>query len=757
MEEKLLIIDEIQVDYQKLFNECKAKHEEVKAGLDEGLKVLEELKQSSLDKLDENIKSSIDKLINPIILIARNKVKRIYVSALIVLQKIIINSLITKEHSSNIIKSLEEICLDSSEEIIHQKILETIMPLINIHLMEIKKEIIESIIKMCLKLFGLKSSSFKEPLTELINQLMNIVCSYIISDLDPIIKEKLENKKQEEILKNEENEEEEEKEKEQKNENESIKNLKNENIKEMNNNNNIETEKENKNNNEKSDIKEEEKGEDNEKEEERKKKEEKINELKEKNYFIEPKIKLEEYEESEMFKSLLYIFKMSCDLAEGQKVENVYKGVHSKCLGYEILILLLMKTNNLCIYFPSIMLRINDSLHKELLKRFGKAYDYFTCVKITRLAVEIMKNLNVGYDYIPFIIKYAETVNLGWQKQIGIEAIGELMSCPEFLNDLFLKNSDLYESLFNSLFKISNELIEYCKKKNLVMNLAKNELEFNQIVKDRIIMKDDIFFSFEKEPKLNIIQEVNYVEILQCYVLLFESFEKICLNKSQTFERNNIVQILGFKEEELLNVIFNLCQFSIEDEVIDKFMNILISNIKSLSIINLKEIRNLYLIEIEKLLGYGISTFRPNAEINMNIILDEKLMQIIFRMFHEIHDVLDKEGYALLFSCLHKIYLKILKSEYNFLLNTNEEYEIYIYIRLFEENLRKYSTIKDLPEILDEDFERKTIKEEKKENSEIITKVNNNNIEGEKEEKDNKKEEEEGKGFFGTFKYVLGF
>ena len=84
------------------------------------------------------------------------------------------------------------------------------------------------------------------------------------------------------------------------------------------------------------------------------------------------------------------------------------------------------------------MIKVNESLHKELLKRFGKAYDYFTCVKITRLAVEIMKNLNVGYEYIPFIIKYAETINVGWQKQIGMEAIGDLMSFPEFLILLFL-------------------------------------------------------------------------------------------------------------------------------------------------------------------------------------------------------------------------------------------------------------------------------------------------------------------------------
>ena len=75
--EKLLIINEIEVEYQKLFNECKAKHEEVKAGLDEGLNILSQIKDSPLDKLDENIKSSIDKLINPIILLAQNKGKRI--------------------------------------------------------------------------------------------------------------------------------------------------------------------------------------------------------------------------------------------------------------------------------------------------------------------------------------------------------------------------------------------------------------------------------------------------------------------------------------------------------------------------------------------------------------------------------------------------------------------------------------------------------------------------------------------------------
>ena len=77
------------------------------------------------------------------------------------------------------------------------------------------------------------------------------------------------------------------------------------------------------------------------------------------------------------------------------------------------------------------------------MKRFGKAYDYFTCIKITKLAVTIIKNLQVGYEYIPFLIKYSENENVGWQKQIGIEALGELISDKDFLGDLFLKNTSM--------------------------------------------------------------------------------------------------------------------------------------------------------------------------------------------------------------------------------------------------------------------------------------------------------------------------
>ena len=735
--EKLLIIDEIEVEYQKLFNECKPKHEKVKAGLDSGLNTLAQLKESSLDKLDENIKESIDKLISPILLIGQNKVKRIYVTSLIVLYKIISNNLINKEQSDAIIKCLEQICEDSNEEFIQQKIIEALIPLIDINIIEIKKDIIESIFKISLKIFETKGTSFKDSLNLLINNLINIISDNIINELNPIIKEKMDNLKTFEII-----------EKENKNNEIDTNEISNEKNNGANNDNNIENIQE---------IK---------VEDEEKKENEK---LKVNNYFIEPKFNLEAYEEIEIYKSIFYIFNIACDLSEGKKIEKVYKSIYTKCLGYEILSFLIKKTKSLFIYFPSIISRINESLHQELLKRFGKAYDYFTCIKITKLAVTIIKNLQVGYEYIPFLIKYSENANIGWQKQIGIEALGELISDKDFLGDLFLKNTSLYENIFDCLFKISNEIIDYCKKKNIVMNLKKNELDFEKIVSERIILKEEIIFSYEKEPKSEIVHEIIYVEILQCYISLFKSFENICNNediakekKTNSIEYQNIIKILGYKEKELLNIIINLCQYSEEDEVIDKFMNILVSIIKSLSLINLTEIRNLYLEEIEKLLGYGTNTFKYNQEINMSLEFEDKIMNIIFRIFNEIPEVLDKEGYTLLISCLHKIYLKILKSDYNLLINPNEEYEINIYIRLFEENIKKYSKIKDLPKILEEDKQKDNVNtiielDEKKENEET-TQKDIIKEEEEKEEEKTKKEEKEKSdgGFFGTFKYMLG-
>ena len=65
--------------------------------------------------------------------------------------------------------------------------------MIDINIIEIKKEIIESIINIILKIFQIKGTSFKVSLPLLIDQLLNILCKLITDELNPIIKEKKEN------------------------------------------------------------------------------------------------------------------------------------------------------------------------------------------------------------------------------------------------------------------------------------------------------------------------------------------------------------------------------------------------------------------------------------------------------------------------------------------------------------------------------------------------------------------------------------
>ena len=89
------------------------------------------------------------------------------------------------------------------------------------------------------------------------------------------------------------------------------------------------------------------------------------------------------------------------------------------------------------------------------------------------------------------------------------------------------------------------------------------------------------------------------------------------------------------------------------------------------------------------------------------------------------------------------------------MINPNEEYEINIYIRLFQDHLKNYSEIKDLPTILEEDkiINKENVIEEVDEKKENEESDKNNVIEIKKEEEKN---DNSGGGFFGTFKYMLG-
>ena len=68
--DKLSIVEDIEVEYKKFYNECKKKHTEVKSGIDAGLNVLAHLRTLTIAQLEVELKNSIDDLLAPIIYLA---------------------------------------------------------------------------------------------------------------------------------------------------------------------------------------------------------------------------------------------------------------------------------------------------------------------------------------------------------------------------------------------------------------------------------------------------------------------------------------------------------------------------------------------------------------------------------------------------------------------------------------------------------------------------------------------------------------
>jgi flagellar biosynthesis GTPase FlhF len=229
----------------------------------------------------------------------------------------------------------------------------------------------------------MKNQSFKNPLNSVLTQLIKTVFGFLNATLRPsIIRKKnkiLEEKKlkkgesnndinNNEIIEvkenniprnlfSEENEEE-------KNNNKEL----NENIENIENNNN---ENENKNNESNKEIEEKNDEENN----------TKINEI---ITVLPEEIDLTEYEDTDIYSCSYYLFNSVCDLIEGKKNPIIYVTLYSKSVGMELLTLMLTITQDLFIYLPNFISRIKDNIIQSLTKNFNSAYDYITCVKLSR-------------------------------------------------------------------------------------------------------------------------------------------------------------------------------------------------------------------------------------------------------------------------------------------------------------------------------------------------------------------------------------
>ena len=654
--DKLSIVEDIEVEYKKLYNECKKKHIEVKNGIDAGLNTLAHLKTLTLSQLDIELKNTVDDLLAPIILASEKQVRKLYVSSLSIIKKLVSYGLITQKHSNEIIKVLKDILTNSSEEFVQIKVIETLLPMVDPNIIQLSENLVNNVMEMCLKFFSFKSNVFKNPLSALLKQLMNTVFGFLKDSLQPVVDKALAKNKEMSLVmlqnKIEEPQPEENKLKE---------------INEV-----IEEEKEQPNDIESHVI------------------DDTPPQEKEEHHTAQSNttstlIDLSEYEDTEVYKSAYSLFTTICDLCEGIKNPIISTSIYSKCLGYELLSSIISITNNLFTYLPSFLTRITTSLLNSLSKSFPSSYDYPTCSKLCRLTVQIITNLSVNYTLIPYMIKYSETTSINWQKQIGIESISAIFSCKHLLLDLFKSNEDIYTEIFNTITKISYASALNKKGVNDIEKGSSFESMLQNIIIDNVnILSDTETPPIATHPMIYVLIVNAYLSLKKSYKSMLEDSELKLTEKNvgELSSKQTIIKnIIQYKHDTLLSAMLALVQCTNDESVIDIFMDIFVDYVNIFGCLCVNEMRDKYLKEMNKLIS---------NENKSNMILSEKAMKTVFRFFDESVNVIDRSGFICLIDALQIINAKVIQSDNNLGLNPNEEFELDVYIKYIENNLKKY-------------------------------------------------------------------
>lgn len=664
--DKLSIVEDIEVEYKKFYNECKKKHTEVKSGIDAGLNVLAHLRTLTIAQLEVELKNSIDDLLAPIILASQKQIKKLYVSSLAIIKKLVSYGLITQKHSNGIITVLKDILTNSSEEFVQIKVIETLLPMVDPSVIQLSENLVNNVMTMCLKFFSFKSIVFKNPLSALLKQLMNTVFGFLKDSLQPVVDKALRGVDTKMNIGIQDNNSEAFGVNEQNNNNNDDNKLKQ--IDEI-----IAEEPE-----EKTNVIESNAIEDNVIEPpEPQNHDESVSQT------TSTLIDLSEYEDTEVYRTAFYLFNTICDLCEGVKNPIISTSIYSKCLGYELLSSILSITQNLFTYLPAFLTRITSSLLTSLSKSFPSSYDYPTCSKLCRLTVQIISNLSVNFSLIPYMIKYSETTSINWQKQIGIESIGAIFSCRHLLMDLFASSEDTYADIINTITKISYATA--LNKKGV--NDLENGATLESTLQNKIINNVTILSDSETAPTTT--HATIFVLIINAYMKLKDSYIEM-LNDAElklseknisefTAGQNKVKNIICYKNDTIIAAMLALVQSANDACVIDAVMDVFVDYVKIFGCLDMKDIRNEYLKEINNLIGCD------------NPVLVDKAMRVVLKIFEENVGVLDQSGFACLIEALMKINVKIIASDYNITLNPNEEFEIEVYIKYIEDNVAKYS------------------------------------------------------------------
>ena len=135
---------------------------------------------------------------------------------------------------------------------------------------------------------------------------------------------------------------------------------------------------------------------------------------------------------------------------------------------------------------------IKQDMNVFLRKLFALNQDQLISIKLCRLCLINIIQINDNYDLLEEILKYLDKNNQKiWQKVLGLETLSEIFKKPEILFDIFNSNINLYQQIFQSFTNTTyNTILSKSQKSkekrintpnNQNTNNVKKQNEHNQI------------------------------------------------------------------------------------------------------------------------------------------------------------------------------------------------------------------------------------------------------------------------------------
>lgn len=670
------------------------------------------MKTLNPSQIEPELKNSIELLLKPIIHATETKHSKLFVSSLSIVKKLVTYNMIKQNHTGVVIQILKDILDNSSEEFIQIKVLETLLPMVNPQTIHLTETLVNNVLIMCLKVFSLKNQNFKNPVSALFKQLMITIFGFLDSFLRPIIEKKIKQKKdklankevvsssvnlpqiQESVFKEIPKEE----------INDDIQKENNENLEQENNlnkqNNNQDQEgqeEENKNND----------YENNQTEEKYESAKNSIvpdipnNHLPQKEEVENnesDEIDLSDYSSFEICQTSLAMFKNLILIADGKKKDWIASSIYSKCLGLELLAGVVCQTGFVLKYLPEYIDVIKNDLQKIIKKNFEITNDYIMGLKLSRISIQLVENLHICYDLIPYLLKYAENQALTWQKLIGLECLSSLCSNNLVLKDLYEKKLalneaeriNIYDDVINSLTKISYSVVT-----NKTQDTLKKKEE-KKVETTNKQMKIIEMHSILTETDINIptISTVHIFKLVtECYTNLKDSFVIILetnnlklgrINRDYNKEQLLCKDMLNYNYEQIKNAMTALLLNSTEEAITQTYLVLFQCFINIYGSITLPIARDSYLNDLCKLAI-------PN-NLENSLEMKEKNLLIAKTLLNIVHcvNILDYNSWMLLLETMQKIYLMLINSN-NHMFKPSEEFEIDVIIRNLENNIKKYN------------------------------------------------------------------